>query len=54
MELAKPHAIQSNFDLITDTDHSPLTCVKYTSERDPVSQFVIDNLSTIDYRDPIY
>ena len=41
--------MQSKFSLITYTDHSPLTWVKYTSGRGPVSQFVIDNLSIIDY-----
>ena len=31
------------------TDHSPLTWVNHTSGKGPVSQFIIDKLSLIDY-----
>ena len=31
------------------TDHIPLTYVENTSGKGPVSQFVLDNLSTMDY-----
>ena len=31
------------------TDHSPLTWVKHTSGKVPVSQFIIDTLSMVDY-----
>ena len=31
------------------TDHTPLTWIKHTSGKGPVSQFIIDKLSIIDY-----
>ena len=31
------------------TDHTPLTWIKHTSGKGPVSQFIIDMLSVIDY-----
>ena len=49
MTLALPYALCSPFPLQCWTDHSPLTWVKHTSGKGPVSQFIIDTLSQIDY-----
>ena len=38
------------FPLECYTDHSPLKWVKHTSGKGPVSQFIIDKLSEVDYR----
>lgn len=47
--LARVYAHGSPFPLHTFTDHRPLTFVRNTSGKGPVSQFVIDHLSDIDY-----
>ena len=44
-----PFGMMSKFTVKCFTDHSPLTWVKHTSGKGPVSQFVLDNLSIIDY-----
>jgi len=49
MTLALPYAMCNPFPLQCWTDHSPLTWVKHTSGKGPVSQFIIDTLSQIDY-----
>ena len=47
--LARIYAHGSPFPLHTYTDHLPLTFVRSTSGKGPVSQFVLDHLSDIDY-----
>ena len=47
--LARVYAHGSPFPLHTYTDHLPLTFVRSTSGKGPVSQFVLDHLSDIDY-----
>ena len=47
--LARVYAHGSPFPLHTYTDHLPLTFVRSTSGKKPVSQFVLDHLSDIDY-----
>ena len=49
MTLALPYAMCNPFPLQCWTDHSPLTWVKHTSGKGPVSQFIIDTLSLVDY-----
>ena len=49
MTLALPYAMCNPFPLQCWTDHSPLTWVKHTSGKGPVSQFIIDMLSQVDY-----
>ena len=49
MTLSLPYAMCNPFPLQCWTDHSPLTWVKHTSGKGPVSQFIIDTLSQIDY-----
>ena len=49
MTLAMPYAACNPFPLQCWTDHSPLTWVKHTSGKGPVSQFIIDTLSNVDY-----
>ena len=49
MTLALPYAMCNPYPLQCWTDHSPLTWVKHTSGKGPVSQFIIDTLSMIDY-----
>ena len=49
MTLALPYVMCSQFPLQCWTDHSPLTWVKHTSGKGPVSQFIVDTLSHIDY-----
>ena len=49
MELTIPLAICNPYPVECYTDHSPLTWVKHTSGKGPVSQFIIDKLSIIDY-----
>ena len=50
MTLALPYAACNPFPLECWTDHSPLTWVKHTSGKGPVSQFIIDTLSEVDYK----
>jgi len=49
MELALPYTMCNQFPLECYTDHSPLTWVKHTSGKGPVSQFIIDKMSLVDY-----
>ena len=49
MTLTLPYVMCSQFPLQCWTDHSPLTWVKHTSGKGPVSQFIVDTLSHIDY-----
>ena len=49
MELAKPYHMDNHHPLQCYTDHTPLTWIKHTSGKGPVSQFILDNLSEIDY-----
>ena len=49
MELTLPYAVCNQHPVECYTDHSPLTWVKHTSGKGPVSQFIIDKLSVIDY-----
>jgi len=49
MTLALPYVMCNPFPLKCSTDHSPLTWVKHTSGKGPVSQFIIDTLSHVDY-----
>ena len=49
MTLAMPFAACNPYPLQCWTDHSPLTWVKHTSGKGPVSQFIIDTLSNVDY-----
>ena len=50
MELAKPFALDNHHPIECYTDHSPLTWIKYTSGKGPVSQFVLENLSEMDFK----
>ena len=49
MERIRIYADYSPFPVECVTDHIPLTYVKNTSGKGPVSQFVLHNLSTLDY-----
>ena len=49
MELATPYALFNKHPIECYTDHSPLTWIKHTSGKGPVSQFIIDKLSVLDY-----
>lgn len=49
MTLALPYASCNPFPVQCWTDHTPLTWVKHTSGKGPVSQFIIDTLSQVDY-----
>ena len=49
MEKSRVYADSSSFPLRCVTDHIPLTYVKHTSGKGPVSQFILDNLSYMDY-----
>ena len=44
-----PYALQNKFPVQCWTDHTPLTWIKQTSGKGPVSQFIVDTLSVIDY-----
>ena len=50
MTLTMPYAACNPFPVQCWTDHSPLTWIKHTSGKGPVSQFIIDTLSQIDYK----
>ena len=49
IEKSRVYTDYSPFPLQCVTDHIPLTYVKNTGGKGPVSQFVLDNLSNIDY-----
>ena len=49
MTLTMPYAACNPFPVQCWTDHSPLTWIKHTSGKGPVSQFIIDSLSQVDY-----
>ena len=49
MECARIYSDSSKFPIQCVTDHTPLTYVKNTSGKGPVSQFILDNLSYLDY-----
>jgi len=49
LTLTIPYALYNKHPVQCYTDHTPLTWIKYTSGKGPVSQFIIDNLSVIDY-----
>ena len=49
VQKAKVYADYNHHPLICWTDHIPLTYIKNTSGKGPVSQFHLDNLSYIDY-----
>ena len=49
MTLTMPYAACNPFPVQCWTDHNPLTWVKHTSGKGPVSQFIIDTLSQVDY-----
>ena len=49
LTLTIPYATHNKHPVECWTDHTPLTWVKHTSGKGPVSQFIIDTLSVIDY-----
>ena len=49
LEKSRIYIDYSPFPIKCITDHIPLTYVKNTSGKGPVSQFVLDNLSSLDY-----
>ncbi len=49
LELSRIYADAHPLPVRCITDHIPLTWVKHTSGKGPVSQFVLDNLSSINY-----
>ena len=49
LTLTIPYALQNKFPVKCYTDHTPLTWIKHTSGKGPVSQFIVDTLSIIDY-----
>ena len=49
LTLTIPYALQNKFPVKCFTDHTPLTWIKHTSGKGPVSQFIVDTLSVIDY-----
>ena len=49
MELAMPFTLFNKHPIECYTDHSPLTWIKHTSGKGPVSQFIVDKLSLVDY-----
>ena len=49
LENSRIYADYSPFPVQCITDHIPLTYVKNTSGKGPVSQFILDNLSSLDY-----
>jgi len=49
LENTRIYADYSPFPVQCITDHIPLTYIKNTSGKGPVSQFVLDNLSSLDY-----
>ena len=49
LTLTIPYATHNRYPVECWTDHTPLTWVKHTSGKGPVSQFIVDTLSVIDY-----
>ena len=49
LTLTIPFALYNKHPVHCYTDHTPLTWIKHTSGKGPVSQFIVDNLSVIDY-----
>jgi len=49
LTLTIPYATHNKYPVECWTDHTPLTWVKHTSGKGPVSQFIVDTLSVIDY-----
>ena len=49
LTLTIPYAMCNKHPVHCYTDHTPLTWIKHTSGKGPVSQFIIDTLSVIDY-----
>ena len=49
LTLTLPYAMRNKHPVHCWTDHTPLTWIKHTSGKGPVSQFIIDMLSVIDY-----
>ena len=49
LTLTIPYALYNKHPVECWTDHTPLTWIKHTSGKGPVSQFIIDMLSIIDY-----
>ena len=49
LTLTIPYATHNKYPVECWTDHTPLTWVKHTSGKGPVSQFIIETLSVIDY-----
>ena len=49
LELARVYADAHPLPIKCITDHIPLTWVKHTSGKGPVSQFVLDNLGNLNY-----
>ncbi len=49
LTLTIPYAMMNPHPVQCYTDHTPLTWIKHTSGKGPVSQFIIDMLSVIDY-----
>jgi len=49
LTLTIPYATHNKYPVECWTDHTPLVWVKHTSGKGPVSQFIIDTLSVIDY-----
>ena len=49
LTLAIPYALYNKHPVQCYTDHTPLTWIKHTSGKGPVSQFIVDNLSVVDY-----
>ena len=49
LTLTIPYALCNDHPVKCYTDHIPLTSIKHTSGKGPVSQFIIDTLSAIDY-----
>ena len=49
MELSQIYMLFNKHPIECYTDHSPLTWIKHTSGKGPVSQFIIDKLSVMDY-----
>ena len=49
LTLTIPYALCNKYPVECWTDHTPLTWIKHTSGKGPVSQFIIDKLSIVDY-----
>ena len=49
MELSQIYILFNKHPIECYTDHSPLTWIKHTSGKGPVSQFIVDKLSVMDY-----